>query len=211
VIRRVVAALVALVAAFVLSCTSGNAPKYPVAVLMRDSVVMSTDGETTSGHIFTRPACSAFAVAPHELVTAAHCLEPDQKVAKIVDRDTWNSTASGFVAMRVKSVDPVRDLAFLDSPVQFAPLRVRELDEGEHVTAVSAVYDWSKSQGAAMLALGNFRDSSLTIDFGWSGSPVLGDDGAVVGVISKCAAQYVGSLKYCLPRSAIFSLLVPQE
>lgn len=167
--------------------------------------------------------CGAFAVGPRTLLTAGHCVRWQAGTAvRWEPRDIVRTLETA----RAVSADRERDLAWLETDATLSPVfRTRRGLEGEHVTAVSPVYDWSQSSGylTRETYLGGepdggscdgsscrgvtYWETTLTIKPGWSGSPVLGDDGAAIGVVSSCQgfARWVGLRleKTCKPGFAL--------
>jgi hypothetical protein len=181
-----------LLAVLMLSCapTGGEPVEDPIVVILRDG----------------QPSCSGFAVGPHELLTAAHCVDDRREVA-FVTEPQWRLSARGFSIARVLWADPDRDLARLHTKLNFsAPFRLRAPIEGEAVEARSVFYGGT-TRGGLLEGAGYFRDSTLTVIPGWSGSPVLGGDGSAVGVIRSCRGGIVGAVKFCLPDNAAIVVL----
>lgn len=189
---RYFAGLVALVL-FVLGCSSGEPPNDPVVVILRDGL----------------PECSGVAVSPNQILTVAHCVQGLARGDKVafVHRDRWQHTSAGYDDARLAFVNEDRDLAVLSSPVTFAnPVEQREPVELEDVWARSALFD-ATSSGQLLTGYGFFRDTTVTIKPGWSGSPVFGRDGKLVGIMRSCFGGWANGHKYCLPRSGILSVL----
>jgi S1-C subfamily serine protease len=186
VIRAYVAALL------LVGCAAG----VPTTVDSAVAVVMRND----------EPACSAFAISPHELLTASHCVGDD--TVQIVSRETWIETSDGYTEAQVVSRDEDRDVVVLQVPTTFPTFfRMREPQEGETVFAIGGMFDWRRSTGTVQPGAGFFRDSTITIKHGWSGSPVIGADGFVVGLIHSCHGNFVGAQHFCLPNNATMSVL----
>lgn len=151
--------------------------------------------------------CSGFAISEHEIVTAAHCVVPDDAV-RIVTHEQYDTTASGSTKAEVVYHDPDRDIAVLKTPGTFLfPIHLREPHVGETITVVSALFGWVHSDGEVLYSSGLFADTDVTIKKGWSGSPVIGFDGAAVGVVSRCMAEYTDGHAVCLPHDMQFSVL----
>lgn len=181
-----------IVALLVAACVpSSQVVENPVVVLMRDA----------------HPACSAFAIGRDEMLTAAHCVA-GRDGAPVVTEPQWNATAKGSVWASVVWIDTQRDVAALTSSLVFvAPLRLRSPTEGEDVHAIGAAFGWSTERGTLRPGFGRFLDTSLTVWPGWSGSPVLGSDGAAVGVLLNCLGGMRGADKFCLPDGAVMAVL----
>ncbi len=183
-IRRLCAAL----AAFVLGCTPAFAPvsESAVAILMHDST----------------PRCSAFAVGEHELMTSAHCIEDFE--AMRIERAGGESDAVDVV-----HIDDRRDLALLHTKLKFGQFfKVRAPRIGEPVQTIASVYGWRRSYGEVLSRrYGTLRGSTLSIQHGWSGSPVIGVDGFAIGVVARCNGPTIAKQHYCSPDNAKFSVL----
>jgi S1-C subfamily serine protease len=191
VIRALGALLIALLAA---SCTPGHfkASDDAFAVLTKDGVGV----------------CSAFAISKHELMTAEHCVRDADADFAVVSKELWDRTSKGSAAVTVVSRDTERDLAVLYTPYAFRDfLRFRAPVTGETVNAVSALYDWRHSPGRVLPGFGFFRDTDVTIQHGWSGSPVIGVDGRAVGVVARCNGAYSDGRHVCARNDMQFSVL----
>lgn len=189
-IRALVALLVAL---FACACAPGYMFKSDDAF-----AVLNKNG---------KPVCSAFAVGPNQVMTAAHCVaEPGD--FSIVSRELFEATSAGSATAEVDRVDADRDLAWLRTTFKFRIfLKTRAPRQDEQVTAVSALYGWKRSPGRVLPGFGIFRDTDVTIRHGWSGSPVLGLDGRAVGVVVRCWGAYVDGTHVCANHDMQFSVL----
>jgi S1-C subfamily serine protease len=182
-----------LCALFLSACTPGYAQRSDTAfaVLTRNGVGL----------------CSSFAVAPHTVVTAAHCVDDDGMFA-IVSRELDEHTGHGSAPAEVFAVDKARDLAWLRTAFTFRVfLKTRAPQQYENVNAVSAFYGWKRSPGRVLPGFGLFRDTDVTIQHGWSGSPVVGFDGKAVGVVVQCRGSYVNNHHVCADHDMQFSVL----
>lgn len=172
--------------------TTSEPAEDPVVVILRDGA----------------PACSGVAVGPHEVLTAAHCVSDVERVAYVTATE-WRYSARGFQLARIDWINLDRDLARLHVEFNFAaPVKLRAPVAGEPVRARSVLFD-ATSSGNLLPGEGFFRDSTITVIPGWSGSPVFGDDGRVVGLVRSCRGGIVGMTKICLPDNAALSLVVP--
>lgn len=148
------------------------------------------------------PACSGFAVDAGHMLTAAHCVADRSEVA-FATASQWRHTASGFTLARVEDVDPRRDVARLSSELTFVtPFKLRELQPGEAVSARSVSFG-ATTEGFVLPGAGFFRDTTMGIQLGWSGAPVIGLDGMVVGLVHSCVATVRG----CTRRNAQITVL----
>lgn len=151
------------------------------------------------------PVCSGFAIGESIVLTAAHCLRDDATPAVVTSRQWLTQTQSSTEA-EVVSVDLARDLAVLSVDHSFAdPLRQRAPITGEQVFARSLKFGGIE-YGNVLAGAGYFRDTTLSIRLGWSGSPVLGHDGRVVGVVHSCLVPNA-SPHSCLAHSTQITVL----
>ncbi len=189
-IRALAALLLALAAS---ACAPGymKATDDAQAVLSRDGL----------------PICSAFAVGPHDVMTAAHCVDVVAQY-QITSREQWFKTSSGAADVQISYVDPDRDLALLRTDYLFRSyLTPREPVTGEWVTVVSAKAGWRESRGTVRPGFGLLRDTDVTIEHGWSGSPVIGTDGRAVGVVVRCYGSYINGRHVCRKNDMQFSVI----
>lgn len=173
------------------ACTTSS-PTEPSVVILRDGM----------------PECSGIAIAPQTLLTAAHCvlgLDPGDSIA-FVTRDKWRGTARGFDVAKIVSVDADRDLATLSSLITFLNAPEQRRPGLETVWARSALFEQVHT-GRVLPGFGFFRDTTLTIAPGWSGSPVFGADGKLVGIVHSCLGGFENGQKFCLPESGTFAVL----
>jgi hypothetical protein len=63
------------------------------------------------------------------------------------------------------------------------------------------------SSGVVLPSFGYFVDTTMTIELGWSGSPVLGADGRVVGFVHACQTRADGARRACIEHSAIVGVM----
>lgn len=152
-----------------------STPKSPAVVLL-----------SSAG----RPSCGAVAVAPHRLLTAAHCVSwGDEREKRYVTDAQWRRTVSYYSVAKVVAVNSSRDLAWLETAPSASRLPfvdVRDAVEGEAVYSIAPAFEWQIHPGQIVAGAAGFAFSSLTIEHGWSGSPVLGADGKLVGIVSAC-------------------------
>lgn len=182
-------ALCAALAAFVLGCAAAPPPVNSIDAAV--AAILRND----------QRSCSAFAIGTHDLMTAAHCL-PDAPIVRLESR------SGDRIVAEVVYVDSARDTAVMRTPYAFSRfLSTRAPSYGERVQAIAAAFDWNESSGSVASAFGEFRESTLTIQHGWSGSPVIGADGRAVGVVVTCRGVVVRYKHKCSPGNAQFSAL----
>ncbi len=154
--------------------------------------------------------CGAVAIGPRTLLTARHCLRGGTSVA-YVTREVWEHTSDGAYMAHVVRQSKARDLAWLRTygPAFESWLPLRGVERGETVAAIAPIADWRGALGTtgdtftafqtpdsilpshtASALDGSFRASTLSVQPGWSGSPVLGGDGALVGIVIGCSQRY---------------------
>lgn len=175
-------------ALLLLGCAFADAPavRDPIVVVMRDGL----------------PNCSGFAIERNTVLTAAHCVGDENEV-DVVTEEQWRTTASASTHAVVAFRDRGRDLATLSGEFNFDMyVSFRALREREPVYSRS-VYFGAMTDGNLLDGAGYFRDSDMTIAKGWSGSPVFGLDGKVVGLVHSCVARE----RQCLPFNAQIAVL----
>jgi hypothetical protein len=133
--------------------------------------------------------CSAFAVAPRELVTAAHCLRMDP-----IRFERRAPIAFGYEVAKPVRVNRDQDWAVLSTDADLPTLPVARPHHGL-VSVLAAKPGWQSSTGRLLESFfaGFAADGSdvrrwsaeLDVNPGWSGSPVV-QDGAAVGVLQTC-------------------------
>lgn len=174
------------------------------------------------------PCCSAFVAragptfADARIYTADHCLRNAGLGSDLayVSRDSWERTATGHADARIVERDTRRDRAAL-TPIEIddaealavSALDIGVIDKPEPVRSVGAYDNWRVSVGLATEQVwdesGSSWISSLDVQPGWSGAPVIDDAGRVVGIATRCRGtipDYPGS-KTCESRTGIFVAL----
>lgn len=146
------------------------------------------------------PYCSAFGVkrlGRVQLATAAHCVP--EGASEVSYRQTL-----GVAKARVSYISEARDVAYLD-PMGETPQTIERAQVllGSRVRAFTSGGAVSDGRVTADYVLG-FFETSTTIRRGWSGSPVVDDDGRAIGLVAKC--QTGGGLD-CAPGNAIVARL----
>jgi Trypsin-like peptidase domain len=148
------------------------------------------------------PRCAAFGVmrgGQTQLATASHCV-PDvanrSTALRFLAPSGWGHGKAYLVER-----DAAADVAYLalDDPVMVSPLRLgRAPLVGESVWSYSPIYR-DRSSGRVTGWLGDdWFETDQTVADGWSGSPVLDDSGAAVGVVSRCSSGH-GTSRRCTP------------
>lgn len=136
-----------------------------------------------------RRNCGAVAVARGVLLTAAHCAKNDPNL---------------IVA------DESRDLALVRGESEVAA-EVRRGVEGEAVAACSPIHRVCVGGRLLREGVGHW-EADLNISAGWSGSPVIGLDGALIGVVVACqgTTQWAGlyQIKKCKAGFAIVAEII---
>jgi hypothetical protein len=144
------------------------------------------------------PCCTGFAMGD-QVVTANHCV-PDEK-ARIVSRSQWVHTSSDSEIGTVVARDEVRDIAWLDAPVDEQLTRGGPLVAGASVAALTAS---GVKSGTANTLAGDFWLTDLDTQIGESGAAIVDASGQAVGVLSRCLTA---DGKRCDPHTGIFAEL----
>lgn len=151
--------------------------------------------------------CNAFCVRDVDakyLVTAAHCVE-GLSIGSRFNYLEPNGAGYGEATLEWVGVTGDRAIAtFKDNSL--VPLRVNagyEPSGGDLAITFSSLYSQASS-GHVIGELTNlWYDTNQTIDFGWSGSPVVNEDGDAWGIVSMCHPNDDESA--CEPNYAIIS------
>lgn len=145
-----------------------------------------------------RGYCNAFAVsAPRVpggvlLLTADHCVRHIGSVLRYLAPNgvghgkaiRWGTWRGDVVALLPLAPGQLRALPTSPPP-----------ELGATVEAVSSLYDGA-ARGAVVASLGaGHVAASLPVQRGWSGSPVLDEDGAAWGVVVGCQARPASALE----------------
>lgn len=205
-------ALAVLLALWAAACASGPVPS-PRLTATAVALIDAT-GERY---------CGAVAIGTQTLLTAGHCVSGARKQPRVayVTEERWAGTSDGVYWAIPRRVDAARDLAWLHAEgpaMAYAYARPPRAEEAVSVTA--PVADWAHVGGRLGLpaplrfdgetfhgtdAAGygtEYWTAVLTIAPGWSGSPVYGEDGALIGILSACVRTAPG---VCRSDYAIFS------
>jgi len=120
-----------------------------------------------------------------------------------VTRNDWFYTGSDAMRAKIKTLDLVRDRAMLSVNQFEVPMPLMKAKycypctfDGDQVHSVSAVYNWDRHKGTILNDMysgidSRFFESDLTIDYGWSGSPVFTENGEVLGLVIRCNPSIV--------------------
>lgn len=181
-------------AAFALGCGPTASTRYPVVglALKADSPVR----------------CGAVAIGPHRLVTAAHCVDHLKlgETAYYVTKELWETPGMGTAQAKLAMIDPRTDIAYLQTEALLAPMDLRSARDGERVSVLSPRYDEALF-GVLGQGAGYFRDTTLDVQPGWSGSPIVGEDGKVVGIaVARIAPPDFARFKKCRPHTGIVAV-----
>lgn len=155
------------------------------------------------------PHCAAFAIeraGKTMLATASHCVPPGTTSASPLRFYAPSGWGHGLAHLVER--DEVADVAFLApaEPEMVTPLRVGQSPlVGDSVWSYSPIYR-ERSAGHVTGWLGaDWFQTTQTVAAGWSGSPVLDEQGAVVGVVSRCPSAYEGAVRRCSPGHVVIT------
>ncbi len=168
---------------------------------------IDTDDNGIPNRMGYSPTCNAFCVqdidAPY-LVTAAHCVQ-DMGPGSRFRYMTNNGTGSKWATVEWVGVTGDRAIASINDP-SLIPFNVNSSyypEPGDVALTVTSVYsDISRGEVIGELSHGWF-DTTQTVTFGWSGSPVMNSQGTVWGIVSMC--RLTDSETDCDPNYSIVS------
>jgi len=149
------------------------------------------------------------------LLTASHCIKKsigDTILYSFKDEKTLYKS-------RIESFDILHDRATLipnrneaPSPLNYKSLCERCTLDRLNVHVISGLNNWEKHYGyitGKTISNGaRFWEDNITIIPGWSGSPVINDQGEVVGIITSCiGSSYIDEnemINSCEPGTSYF-------
>lgn len=198
-----------------------------VVLLNQDSLTPSCSAVS----IYDYDGSAVLATAAHCLLRKVDALDPSPSAEKeahegdralYVTRNDWYYTGSDAYRATIKRIDFVRDRAVLSvnqfevpPPLPRAEPCDRCLFENYNVHSVGAVYEWARHSGVitgkTYAGYGSsFVESSISINYGWSGSPVFNDNGEVMGLIIRCdpdVQDETHKTRPCKPGWSLFTSL----
>ena len=157
--------------------------------------------------------CSGFFIERNQIATSFHVLEGAMSVtAKHVD------TEAAYTIEGVTAFDEKNDLAILKVSEKETPFRLGNSDTVEKRARICAIgYDGDKENTAAATVRGiEKRDKWLRLHIpaggpGWSGCPMLNNDGEVIAVLSRGTAKPSGNRGHAVPSNVLEALLTSAE
>jgi hypothetical protein len=185
---------------FVLSCAPGSVQvsrshssisNHSVVTLIAPILIL--DGKGIPIGIGYADSCNAFGIdrlGTQLLLTAAHCLSGMEVGDEFKYREP---NGVGFGTAELIWLDPAGDraaasisdplISSLDIDLEYVP------NAGDETVTISSLHG-GVSRGAVIgeLAHGWF-DTTQSVGFGWSGSPVVNEAGSVWGILSMCRLQ----------------------
>lgn len=178
-----------------LTRTYANAPPDPSIATLKQVGAMKSVGNGSGGSIAGTPVCSGVYVGPHHVLTAYHCVLGPYPLTGVRGRqaanldgdhasgaEVWGDKALDLSLIRVdKAAGTPRELRCSDAPFD-GPMLIRNgLREirTEVVPPHQVPWDMSLRTVALRAAVGR----------GDSGSPVLDEQGRVVGIVIESLRQ----------------------
>ena len=157
--------------------------------------------------------CSGFFVARDQIATNFHVLEGTMSVAvKHVD------TGAAYTIEGITAFDEKNDLAVLKVSEEEIPFDLGNSDTVKKKARICAIgYDGDKGNtAAATVRCIEKKDKWLRLHIpaagpGWSGCPMLNDEGDVIAVISRGSPKPSKGKGYAVPSNALKALLTAAE
>lgn len=206
-------AAIALAAVVWLVSFSGASPGTARAVAPGDPSIIRVEYKTSA---FTSAVGTAFAVGPHDWVTAAHVVTTDD--GKQVSRVAHLSGLFSVDVLEVVAVDKANDLALLHSDAaapEWLPLARESVEQSGYGIGYPDNPFRPTSTRLAFAGRGesHYNEYVLkpaviytgTIYGGDSGGPIVNDAGEVIGVMTACSAS--ANLSTAVPVETLFDFL----
>ena len=206
-------AAIALTAVIWLVSFSGASPGTARAVAPGDPSIIRVEYKVSA---FTNVVGTAFAVGPHDWVTAAHVVTTDD--GKQVSRVAHLSGLFSADVLEVVAVDKANDLALLHSDAaapEWLPLARESAEQAGYGIGYP---DNPFRPTLARLAFAGRGESHYdeyvlkpavlymgTLYGGDSGGPIVNDAGEVIGVMTACSAS--ANLSTAVPVETLFDFL----
>ncbi len=157
--------------------------------------------------------CSGFFIERDQIATSFHVLEGAMSVtAKHVDTD------AAYTIEGITAFDEKNDLAVLKVSEEEIPFDLGNSETVKKRSRICAIgYDGDKENSAAATVRGiEKKDKWLRLHIpaagpGWSGCPVLNNEGEVIAVISRGSAKPSRSRGYAVPSNTLKALLTAAE
>ncbi|RKU22200.1 hypothetical protein C6503_04325 [Candidatus Poribacteria bacterium] len=157
--------------------------------------------------------CSGFFVGRSQIATSFHVLEGAMSVAvKHVDTD------AAYTIEGITAFDEKNDLAVLKVSEEEIPFRLGNSETVKRKARICAIgYDGAKeNSAAATVRCIEKNDKWLRLHIpaagpGWSGCPVLNNEGEVIAVLSRGSVKPSKSRGYAVPSNVLKALLTSAE
>ena len=206
-------AAIALTAVVWLVSFSGASPGTARAVAPGDPSIIRVEYKVSA---FTNAVGTAFAVGPHDWVTAAHVVTTDD--GKQVSRVAHLSGLFSADVLEVVAVDKANDLALLHSDAaapEWLPLARESAEQAGYGVGYPGNPFRPTSARLAFAGRGEshydeyaLKPAALytgTVYGGDSGGPIVNDAGEVIGVMTACSAS--ANLSTAVPVETLFDFL----
>ena len=210
-------AAIALTAVVWLVSFSGASPGTARAVAPGDPSIIRVEYKVSA---FTNAVGTAFAVGPHDWVTAAHVVTTDD--GKQVSRVAHLSGLFSADVLEVVAVDKANDLALLHSDAaapEWLPLARESAEQAGYGIGYPGNPFRPTSARLAFAGRGESHYESHYNEYvlkpaalytgttygGDSGGPIVNDAGEVIGVMTACSAS--ANLSMAVPVETLFDFL----